>query len=109
MSMLLVCPTQSDQSLCGSLECSMSVKLLAEHHLVFLRLRGGYAGSSESTLVKLLHCWISHATAQLLLDNVISIIIIVFKCFTFLTTNEHMAPRTQVNLRKQNNNSKLAK
>ena len=32
----------------------MSVKLLAEHHLEFLSLKGGCTGSSESTLVKCL-------------------------------------------------------
>ena len=32
----------------------MNVKLLTEHHLEFLSLKGGYRGSSESTLVKLL-------------------------------------------------------
>ena len=32
---------QSDQSLCLSLEFSMSVKLLTEHHLEFLSLKGG--------------------------------------------------------------------
>ena len=31
--------TQSDQSLCLSLEFSMTVKLLTEHHLEFLRLK----------------------------------------------------------------------
>ena len=31
---------QSDQSLCYSLEYSMSVKLLTEHHLEFLSLKG---------------------------------------------------------------------
>ena len=29
------------------------VKLLTEHHLEFLSLKGGYRGSSESTLVKM--------------------------------------------------------
>ena len=62
---------QSDQSLCLSLECSMSVKLLTEHHLVFLSLEGGYTGSSESTLVKIPHCWKSHVTA--LISIIISI------------------------------------
>ena len=56
---------QSDQSLCLSLENSMSVKLLTEHHLEFLVLKGGYTGSSESTLVKMPHCWKSHVVAQL--------------------------------------------
>ena len=56
---------QSDQSLCLSLEYYMNVKLLTEHHLEFLRLKGGCACSSESTLVKMPHCWKSHVTAQL--------------------------------------------
>ena len=57
---------QSDQSLCKSLEYSMVVELLTEHHLEFLSLKGGYRGSSESTLVKMSHCWKSHAAAQML-------------------------------------------
>ena len=62
---------QSDQSLCLSFEYSMTVKLLAEHHLEFLSLKGGCAPSSESTLVKMSHCWKSHVTAQILceMDN----------------------------------------
>ena len=55
------------QSLCLSLEHSMSVKLLAEHHLEFLSLKGGCTGSSECTLVKMPHCWKSHATAHIVL------------------------------------------
>ena len=43
----------------------MIVKLLTEHHLEFLSLKGGCTGSSESTLVKMLHFWKSHVTAQL--------------------------------------------
>ena len=42
----------------------MIVKLLTEHHLEFLSLKGGCRGSSESTLVKMPHCWKSHAVAQ---------------------------------------------
>ena len=56
---------QSDQSLCSSLEYSMSVKLLTEHHLEFLSLKGGCRGSSESTLVKMSNCWKSHVAAQM--------------------------------------------
>ena len=51
----------------------MIVKLLTEHHLEFLSLKGGCTGSSESTLVKMPHCWKSHATAHILFiitDNV---------------------------------------
>ena len=43
----------------------MIVKLLTEHLLEFLGLKGGCRGSSESTLVKMPHCLKSHATAQL--------------------------------------------
>ena len=43
----------------------MIVKPLTEHHLDFLSLKGGYRGSSESTHVKMSHCWKSHALAQL--------------------------------------------
>ena len=56
---------QSDQSLCLSCEYSMSVKLLTEHNLEFLSLKGGCTGSSESTLVKIPHCLKSHATAHI--------------------------------------------
>ena len=49
-----------------SLKYSMTVKLLTEHHLEFLSLKGGWTGSSESTLVKMPHYWKSHVTAQLL-------------------------------------------
>ena len=44
----------------------MSVKLLTEHHLEFLRLTGGCTGSSESALVKIPHCWKSRVTAHML-------------------------------------------
>ena len=44
----------------------MIVKLLTEHHLVCLSLEGGCSGSSESTLVKMPHCWKSHISAQLI-------------------------------------------
>ena len=44
---------QSDQSLCWSLAYSMSVKLLTEHHLEFLSLKGDYTGSSDSIHVKI--------------------------------------------------------
>ena len=43
----------------------MSVKLLTEHHMEFLSLKGGCRGSSESTLVKMPHCWKSRAAAQM--------------------------------------------
>ena len=43
----------------------MNIKLLTEHHLMFLSLKGGSTGSSESTFVKMPHCWKSHVTANI--------------------------------------------
>ena len=45
----------------------MIVKLLTEHHLEFLSLKGGYKGSSESIHLKMPHCWKFHALAQFML------------------------------------------
>ena len=45
----------------------MIVKLLTEHHLEFLSLKGGCRGSAESTHVKMPHCWKFHALAHMLL------------------------------------------
>ena len=64
-SLRSACPyAQSGQSLCLSLEYSMSVKLLTEHHLEFLSLKGGCTGSFESTLDKIPPCWKSRVTAH---------------------------------------------
>ena len=42
----------------------MGTKLLTEYNLEFLRLKGGWSCSSESTLVKMPHCLKSHVAAQ---------------------------------------------
>ena len=47
----------------------MTVKLLTEPHLEFLSLKEGYTGSSESTLVKMPHCWKSHVTAHIVISR----------------------------------------
>ena len=62
-----MCDQQSFTSawLC-SLEYSMNVKLQTEHHLEFLSLKRICTGWSESTLVKMPHCWKSQVTAQIL-------------------------------------------
>ena len=44
----------------------MIVKLLTEHNLEFLSLKGGCTGSSESKLVKLPHCLKSRVAAHVL-------------------------------------------
>ena len=49
----------------------MIVKLLTEHHLEFLSLKGGCRDSSESTLVKMSHCWKPHALAHLIIGQVL--------------------------------------
>ena len=43
----------------------MSIKLLTEHHLEFLSLKG-CKGSPDSTQVKIPHCWKSHAVAEII-------------------------------------------
>ena len=42
----------------------MVVKLLTEHHLEFLSLKGGCGGSFESTHVKMSHCHGSYVFNQ---------------------------------------------
>ena len=48
----------------------MIIKLLTEHHLEFLSLKGGCRGSSFSTLVKMSIFCKSHTVAQLYLSPV---------------------------------------
>ena len=43
---------------------TMSLKLLTEHDLESLSLKGCCTGSSESIHVKMPHCWKSHVAAQ---------------------------------------------
>ena len=43
----------------------MTVKLLTDDNFEFLSLKGGFTGSSGSTLVKIPHCWKSHVAAQI--------------------------------------------
>ena len=45
----------------------MSVKLLNELHFEFLSLKAGCTGCSESTLVKMPHCWKSYVAAHIVL------------------------------------------
>ena len=49
----------------------MSIKLLTEHHLEFLSLKGGCTGSSKSILVKMPHCWKSHAMAHISFEEIV--------------------------------------
>ena len=42
----------------------MSVTLLSEQHLEFLSLKGGFTCLSESTHIKMPHCWKSHVAVH---------------------------------------------
>ena len=60
--------------MCDQHTCSLirafarrNVELLTEHLLEALSLTGGCTCSSESTLVKMPHCWKSHDTAHVYL------------------------------------------
>ena len=46
----------------------MNIKLLTEHHLEVLSLKGGCTGLYETTFVKMPHCWKLHVTAQMLIS-----------------------------------------
>ena len=52
----------------------MNVKLLTKQQLEFQNLKGGCTGSSESTLVKMPHCWKSRVAAHMW--NVLYLLII---------------------------------
>ena len=55
----------------------MIVKLLTEHNLECLSLKGGCRGSSESTHVKMSNCWKSQALAFKYLTSLAEISITV--------------------------------
>ena len=68
----------------------MIVKLLTEHHLEFLSLKGGCRGSSESKLVKMSNCWKSHAAALIVLPYQPLLFTDFLSClFSILTLNWH--------------------
>ena len=62
----------------------MSVKLLFEKHLEFLSLKDGCTGSSESTRVKMPHCWKSHVAAPLGIMPIFGVSIIKQNLLAFL-------------------------
>ena len=69
----------------------MTVKLLTERHLQFPSLRGGCTGLSESTLVKMSHCWKSHVVAHMYIENV-SILLIN------LVFNDSLGPHNMIGI-----------
>ena len=46
----------------------MNIKLLIEHHLEFLSLIGDCTDSSESTLIKIPHCWKSNVAESIYVE-----------------------------------------
>ena len=58
----------------------MSVKLLTEHRLEFLSLKGVCTGLSECTLVKMPHCWKSHVMNHFVLTAISGTL--VTRCFS---------------------------
>ena len=61
----------------------ISVKLQTDHHLMFVILTGGCRGLSESTNVKMPHCWKSRAAAQLFL-------LFIFQGIPMITTVQQL-------------------
>ena len=45
----------------------MTLRLLTEHNLELLSLKGETTGLSDSTLVRMPHCWKSHVMAHIVL------------------------------------------
>ena len=94
---------QSDQSLSQWLEYAMSVKLLTDHPLEFLSLKGGCRGPSESTHVKMPHCWKSYALAHMwtgkstnLRNLSISVNVLNFQTLYSFFSNKIMVFRTGI-------------
>ena len=57
----------------------MTFKLLTEHHLEFVSLKEGGTGSSESTHVKLPHCWKSRVGNQIVLHLHVPFLYLTFR------------------------------
>ena len=66
----------------------MTAKLLTEDNLKSLSLKGGCTGSSESTLVKMPHCWKSHVVAHMSFMSDMNILFI-YKRLTIITIAAH--------------------
>ena len=73
----------------------MSVKLLTKPHMEFLSLNGGCTGSSESTLVKMPHCWKSHVAAHMNSENRVNTLSAIRATALRLMLNMHFGPPMQ--------------
>ena len=65
---------------------------MTEHHMEFVSLKGGCTGSSESTLVKMSHCWKSHVTAHLVLAYIKSEVACTAAIDGSFSLNHRLAP-----------------
>ena len=84
---------QTDQSLWQLLKYSLTFKLLTEHHSV-PKLKRRCTGLSESTFVKMPHCWKSHVTAQILYFCKINFILQTVKIWMkWASTRENLSSR----------------
>ena len=63
----------------------MNIELVTEHHFEFLSLTGGCTGLSESTLVKMPHCWKSNVMAQIWIQSIDSSCFLLSSGFDELT------------------------
>ena len=69
---------------------SVTCKPLTERHLEFPSLKGACTGSSESTLVKIPHCWKSHVTAHFI---IIMFTVYICKLYDSDSTGQSAADR----------------
>ena len=78
----------------------MTLRLLTEHHLEFLILKGGCTGSFESIYVKMMYGWKSHVVAhvhglssfkhpklQIIRKTPVTLLKIVYICMTAISPN----------------------
>ena len=70
----------------------MNIKLLTEYYLEFLRFKEGCTGSSESSHVKMPHCWKSHVAAQILIIVVIVCLFLDVVDTFGLLVNDNIVP-----------------
>ena len=76
-----MCDQQRPRSACAYVQFDQSLFYLL--HLEFLSLTGGCTGLSESTPVKMPHCVKSHATAQMVMRYLPSLVCVLHNTCTW--------------------------
>ena len=93
----------------------------AKHHLEFLSLKRGCTGLSESTHVKMPHCWLSHVKAHIVITLALNLLIFScsenfvcllhkqhkFKCFPNNFIKEAFITLTTLQLRREQSDLSL--